>query len=202
MEKGTNAKSNNSKRLIASTVLVLLLFISVIGFTYAIFTFASEGKKENRVSTGSLTFSYTETSNGISLSNAVPVSDTVGKAMRNGNGYFDFNVSCKIVGTNVIKYEVYTTEENVSAKLDPSFVKIYLTDGTTDKPLSGYDGNVPTYSSLPSTSISGGSKRLYLGTFNSTGVQSFRLRMWLAESYSVSSNSQQFKIKVNVSANN
>lgn len=202
MEKGSNAKSNNSKKIVFSTILVLLLFISVIGFTYAIFTYAKDGEKENRISTGSLTFSYTETSNGISLSNAVPVSDMVGKAMRNGNGYFDFNVSCKLVGTNIINYEVYTTEENVSSKLDPSFVKMYLTDGTTDKPLSGYDGAVPTYSSLPATSISGGAKRLYLGTFNSTGVQSFRLRMWLAENYSVSSTSQQFKIKVNVRANN
>lgn len=202
MKKDSNTKSNHSKKIVLSTILVMLLFISVIGITYAIFTYAKEGKEANRISTGSLTFSYTETSNGISLTNAVPVSDTVGKAMTNGNGYFDFNVSCKIVGTNVIKYEVYTTEENVSSKLDPAFVKIYLTDGTTDKPLSGYDGTVPTYSSLPATSISGGSRRLYLGTFNSTGVQSFRLRMWVSESYSVSSNSQQFKIKVNVKANN
>ena len=202
MRKGNNTKSNHSKEIILPIILVVLLFISVIGITYAIFTYAKEGKVANRISTGSLTFSYTETSNGISLTNAVPVSDTVGKAMANGNGYFDFNVSCKIVGNNVIKYEVYTTEENVSPKLDSAFVKIYLTDGTTDKPLSGYDGTVPTYSSLPATSISGGSKRLYLGTFNSTGVQSFRLRMWVSESYSVSSNSQQFKIKVNVKANN
>ena len=202
MRKDSNTKNNHSQKIVLSTVLVMLLFISVIGITYAIFTYAKEGKVANKISTGSLTFSYTETSNGISLTNAVPVSDTVGKAMKNGNGYFDFSVSCKIVGTNVIKYEVYTTEENVSSKLDSAFVKIYLTDGTTDKPLSGYDGTIPTYNSLPATSISGGSKRLYLGTFNSTGVQSFRLRMWLAESYSVSSNSQQFKIKVNVKANN
>lgn len=204
MEKVSKENENKDKKIVISIILVLLLFISVIGITYAVFIFAKEGKRENVINTGSITFSYTETSNGISLTNALPISDNIGKTLDNSgsNGYFDFNVSCKIVGTTAIKYEIYSEEQSVSNPIDSSFVKMYLTDGTSDRPISGYDGEVPTYNMLPTSSIKDGAKRLYYGSFNTTGGQSFRLRMWLSDKYSIPTTSQQFKIKVNVSANN
>lgn len=204
MEKVTKEKENKERKLVISIVLVLLLFISVIGITYAVFTFAKEGKRENVINTGSITFSYTETSNGISLTNALPISDNIGKTLDNSgsNGYFDFNVSCKIVGKTAIKYEIHAEELQVNNPLDPAFVKMYLTDGTSDMPISGYDLEVPTYNMLSSSSIKDGAKRLYYGSFSTTGVQAFRLRMWLSDKYSVPTTSQEFKIKVNVSANN
>lgn len=206
MKKRDNKASiYNKKNVIMSIILVVLLIVLVIGSTYAIFSYVGVGKQSNVISSGALTFSYTESSNGIYLENAMPMSDSIGKTLQNdgkNNGYFDFNVSAKIVGTNTINYEVYTSKINTSVDLNTDYVKIYLIDTTTNQPLTGYDGVVPTYSSLPDSSIDSSSKRLYSGSFSSTGVQSFRLRMWVADSYNVTPDSKQFKIKVNVKATN
>ena len=200
MEKETNKSSKNIK-IILSIVLILLLMISVVGITYAIFTYSKEGEVKNTVRTGNLTFSYVETSSGISIENAMPISDEVGKKLDSSeNGYFDFNVSCKIAGTSIIQYEVYAKKQEVKNEIEEKNVKIYLTDGTSDQPLSGYDVEVPTYNSLKNSLSDQEGKQLYYGSFTSSGVQKFRLRMWLKEEYNVPATGEQFKIKVNVDA--
>lgn len=194
-------KSSNNKKMILSIVLILLLMISVIGVTYAIFNYSQEGEVRNTVKTGDLTFSYVETSSGISIENAMPISDDVGKKIDSfENGYFDFNVSCKIAGTSTVHYEIYAKKQEVKKEIEEKYVKIYLTDGINDQPISGYDVEVPTYNSLKNSLSDQEGKQLYYGSFTSSGVQRFRLRMWLKEEYNVPSNSEQFKIKVNVDA--
>lgn len=204
MEGKINEKNDKTK-IILSVILVILLMILVIGVTYAIFTYSKEGEVKNTVRTGSITFSYTESSNGICLENAMPISDEVGKKLDrsgNNNGYFDFNVSAKIAGTNRIQYEVYAIKQEVENQLDEKYVKIYLTDGTSDNPISGYDVEIPTYSSLKESTFDENGKQLYYGNFTSSSIQTFRLRMWLSENYNVPETSEQFKIKVNVQAIN
>lgn len=191
------------KRVIVSSVLIILLVVLVLGFTYAVFSYKGFGTKKNTIRTGELTFSYTEVSDGISLTDAVPMSDEVGKKMQGNdkeNRYFDFSVSCKMSSRQNVQYEIYSTEVDVDQKLDSQYVKMYLTDSTTELPLDGYDKKVPVYSELKDSNISNNAKRLYVGKFSSSGVQSFRLRMWLSDSYQISSSSKKFKIKVNVSA--
>lgn len=202
MKKNKEVGSNELK-LILSVVLVLLLVVSVIGVTYALFTYSKVGNVKNTITTGSITFNYIETSNGISLVDAMPISDEIGKKLKyaeQNNGYFDFNVSCRIAGTAKIQYEVYSTKEKVSNPIDDQYVKIYLTDGTNDNALSGYDNEVPTYEDLKDALSVENAKQLYFGTFNSTGTQRFRLRMWVSDKYVVPSVSEEFKIKVNVQA--
>lgn len=191
-------------KIILSLVLVLLLFISVIGITYALFSYSKEGQVKNIVRAGeSITFSYTETSNGISLVNAMPVSDKVGKTLdrsENNNGYFDFNVSAKLANSDNVQYEIYALKQEVENELDEKYVKVYLTDGTTDTALDGYNTEVPTYNTLKKSITVENGKQLYFGTFSNSGVQTFRLRMWVSDKYTVTANSEQFKIKVNVKA--
>lgn len=202
MEK--KEKSNNKIKLIFSYIFTFFLFILVIDSTYALFSYTKEGKIENTISTGSITFSYTESSNGISLQNAMPTSDEVGKKLditQSNNSYFDFNVSSSIVGTNKINYEIYAVKQVVENEIDEKYVKIYLTDGLTDKPISGYDVDVPTYYSLKDSLTEKNGKTLYYGTFNNSGIQYFRLRMWISDKYNIKNVSENFKIKINVHAN-
>ena len=196
-------KEKNYEKFILSGALILLLIVSVVGITYAVFSYQREGEKNNVITTGSIIFTYTETTNGINLQNAMPISDEVGKKLErseNNEGYFDFNVSCSLAGTARINYEVYATKLNVENPLSEEYVKMYLTDGTTDQPILGYDNDVPTYYSLKDSTVASGSKTLYTGSFTNSGVQSFRLRMWLADTYEVTAKSNEFKIKVNVKA--
>lgn len=184
-------------------MVIVFLIITVIGFTYAIFIYSKEGFVRNTITTGNITFSFTETSNGIFLENALPISDSVGKKLENtyeNNGYFDFNVSCDLAGTSSVQYEIYATKEKLKNELDEKYVKIYLTDGTTDKPISGYDDDIPTYSKLKKSITKEDSKQLYYGSFTNNGVQSFRLRMWIDEDYELPEESENFKININVEA--
>lgn len=203
MEKQRRPQHDIKKRFLISCFLIFLLISFAIGVTFAISIFAFQGRRENTIRTGNLTFSYTEESNGISLTDTVPTSDEVGKRMKGNDKeskYFDFSVSCKMSGNENIQYEVYAIEEDVDQKLDPQYIKIYLTDSTSDRALEGYTGQVPTYQELKNASSSNHAKRLYMGSFGSSGTQSFRLRMWVADSYTNAVSSKKFKIKVNVSA--
>ena len=196
-------KEKKYEKFILSGALILLLIVSVVGITYAVFSYQREGEKNNVITTGSIIFTYTETTNGINLQNAMPTSDEIGKKLErseNNEGYFDFNVSCSLAGTSRINYEVYATKLNVENPLSEEYVKMYLTDGTTDQPILGYDNDVPTYYSLKDSTVASGSKTLYTGSFTNSGVQSFRLRMWLSDQYTLTNQSNDFKIKVNVKA--
>ena len=120
------------KQLLLSVLGILSLVIITIGVTYAIFTYTRLGSTENTVTTGTLKFLYTENTgvgNGISIENAFPVSDTVGKSYSTENYVFDFKVEETNTGKDEIPYEV-TLRKKSTSTLSESNVKVYLTDMT------------------------------------------------------------------------
>ena len=199
-----NRKDGDQRKIVVSLVAVLALIIMVFGITYAVLVYTGIGKEENTLKTGALTFVYNETSDGILINNTYPMNDEAGKVLPESGvsgvvrGYFDFNVAATIEGDASIQYEVIG--ENVTdtlAKLDPEFIKVYLTN-ESDTPMSGYQyATVPTFKSL---SDAKGGKKLYSGSFESSGTQKFRLRLWLSNDYQSSGVSETFKMKVNVIA--
>ena len=70
-----------NKEKIIPVIGVILILVMVIGVTYAIFTYTGLGSKQNSVTSGTITFTYTEASNGISITNAMPISDSSGKVI-------------------------------------------------------------------------------------------------------------------------
>lgn len=201
--------NQSKKELILAICGILLIIVVVVGVSYAVFNFSKAGAVENTISTGTISFTYNETSNGITITNAQPMTDAVGKLLAESDiangvtqGYFDFNVGGSIEGSSTITYEVYTTME-ADSTMDPNYVKIYLTDGTAaETPMAGYDGSVvPVYSSLPVSTSDANGKRLYIATFNNQQkTQNFRLRMWVADTYTTADVSKTFSIRVNVKA--
>ena len=202
-------EESRKKEIIISVVAILVLIVAVVGVTYAAFTFTGTGSVENTITTGTITFNYTEDTNGISLVNAQPIADSVGKVLTESDdtngveqGYFDFTVSSNASGNSAINYEVYgvnASPEEVA--LDPQYVKVYLTDGDTNETaMTGYTGVVPTFNTLITAESDATAKRLYYGTFNGTDSQKFRLRIWVSEDYNVNDISKTFIMKVNVKA--
>ncbi len=213
---------NNSKQILLSVLAVAILVVAVIGVSFAVFTYVGNGTKENKISTGTLTFSYSEGTASINIVDAQPISDEIGKQITStdvkgaGNiaanpagsslsyaGVFDFEVSASMSSPQTINYEIYGTEtSSPDSKLDNKYVKIYLTD-QSDEAQDGYTGLVPTFSSLDNATADPSSKKLYLGSFSDTGSKKFRLRMWIGSDtgYSASENGQKtFAMKVNVKA--
>lgn len=177
----------------------------VFGVSYAVVLYTKVGERENLIQTGAILFSYNENSNGISITNAYAMDDESGKVIPAtgediAQGYFDFVVAARIGDNKSVLYEVYATDVTDGArKIDPKYIKVYITDGTDDREsaMPGYQEIVPVYSQLAN---SNGGKRLYSGTFASSGSQKFRLRIWLASDYPTSGITEAFKMKVNVAA--
>ena len=82
-----------TKKEIVIIGLILLMVIALIGVSYAAFRFTGEGTKVNSITTGSITMTYEESDNTISLSGALPTTDKTGKERLNDGEYFDFTVS-------------------------------------------------------------------------------------------------------------
>ena len=194
-------KDNNSKQILLSVLGVAILVVAVVGVSFAAFSYSKTGTKVNTITTGTITMSYSETTNGINLVDALPMTDTQGKALTGENNVFDFTVSANITGTTTINYAVTATKESDSTLADDA-VKVYLTDIS-----SGGDTQVVAPTKVSALGKTGASEvsgapedqyKLTTGTFSATGTKSYRLRMWVADDYSSLGTSGAYKLRVNV----
>ena len=196
-------ENTDSKNILLSVIGVAILFVAVVGITYAIFVFTGNGNKKNTISTGTISILYTESSNVISINNAMPMSDSVGKIQ---NEYFDFSVSAKIKGKASINYEVRArrTDKTDINRLPDNQVNIYLEKQDSNRyvPVMEPKTFIPTSTTLDNTYVNNDSMLLYKGTMTSNGDISvedkYRLRIWLKENTEVYNSSMIYKLRVDV----
>ncbi len=195
-------EKNKSRSLLLMIIGIILLLIAVFAVSYAAFYYSKVGDKINRVSTGTITMSYSENTNGISLVNVSPMTDEVGMSLNDANQYFDFTVSASMSGSTTVDYVIAASKDN-NTTLDDSFVKVYLTsidNGNETEVLA------PTkISSLQSSNnISYVPDNQYVlldSKFNETDSRNYRLRMWVADDFDLSSVSYRYTLRVNVYGN-
>lgn len=198
-----------SRQILLSVLGIALLLVALVGVSYAIFTTTIQGTKENSISTGTISMSYVESTNGITLSNAMPISDEIGKQLVGENNVFDFVVSSSIRGITTVHYEVVAEKIPVPGEVvSDQNIRLYLQKKEGDT----YVDTELTREAKPFvqngfTSMLGSPAEgmiLYSGSFQSTEVSGgeyydyFRLRMWLAEDSVIDNISRSFKIKINV----
>ena len=196
----TKEKIKNTLTIVIS----IFLLIVVIGVSYAAFTYSGIGKKENTITTGAISMSYTESSNTISMNNALPTTDTTGKTRTNSGEYFDFTVKSSIAGNTDINYEIAAKEETGNT-FSGSNIKYYLTSVDSNgnetevmAPRTYYEessGNV--YTGRPTDMMS-----LYVGNLKNQGKTTinYRLRIWVDEAYNPQNDNGglTYKVRVNV----
>lgn len=192
---------NNSKQVLLSVLGVAILVVAVVGVSFAAFSFSKTGNVTNTITTGTISMSYSEPENGITLTNALPMNDETGKALEGTNNTFDFTVTATISGSGetTINYAI-TAVTTPATSLNDDYVKVYLTD------MDASDTEIlePTVvSSLGKTTsdASGAPNGQYIlesGTFKSTTTKNYRLRMWVADNFSVGQSSETYTLKVNV----
>ena len=200
--------NNKKKQIIITLIAIISLIVITVGVTYAFFNYAKEGTTDNTIQTGSITFLYTEVSGvgkGISLTEAYPVADSIGKVQVGEGKVFDFKVTSNISMNSNIGYQV-TARKKTGSTLANSAVKVYLTEvnGTEQELL------LSKYSKLSQTDkvdISKYDERiLYEATVpanTSNYEKNFRLRMWVDENTDFSDgsmNDKTFTLTVNVYA--
>ena len=209
------------KKIVLSVLGIIMLILITIGVTYAVFIYTKLGATENVVTAGTLKFLYTENATGgrgISISNALPVTDETGKNYMDESQVFDFKVEGTNTGNDEIPYEV-TLRQSSDSTLSNSVVKVYLTDTTSE---SETELVKPTfYSALKPTSLVTEEgiieKTIYQDTVGAkvnNYSKSFRLRMWIDNNTNFSAtgedengnliypyNGKKYTITVNVYSN-
>ena len=186
-----------NKKNILILGLVLLLIIAIIGVSYSAFRFTGEGQRVNTITTGSITMTYTETDNVINLEGALPTTDKTGKAL---SDYFEFTVSSSISGNVNINYEISAKKE--SGTLEDKYIKLYLTRVTenSEEELMTPETYNEEVSSNSYTGRPAGEMSLYTSSMNSSESNTYRLRMYVDESYNPQGDGggKTFSVRVNV----
>ena len=194
----------DKKKITITLVLTLVLVIAIVGISYAAFTYAGIGKRENTIITGVLTMTYIEDTNTISMSNALPTTDATGKKRLTKGEYFDFTVSGTVKGSENINWEIAAEDVTTATKkIDGSLIKLYLTsinsDGTETEVMAPKTYKNET-SANQTTGRPNNMMSLATGTTNKSFSTKYRLRMYVDESYNPQGDGGglSFTVKVNV----
>ena len=182
--------NKKSTGLLLSILGVISLVLITAGVTYAFFSYAKEGTTENTITTGTITFYYDElegAGNGIQITDALPMSDTDGKALTGNNNVFNFKVTSTVSGNTNIPYTV-TARKKSDSTLSSDQVKLYL-EANGSESGTNYtvqDGTVKLFSELSPTSVQvpdGTEERtIFAGTVPANTpdyAENFTLKMWV-----------------------
>ena len=194
---------NNKRQLLLTIGLVLVLVLMIVGISYAAFKFTGLGKRENTITTGAITMKYEESTNTISMNNALPTTDATGKVRLTAGEYFDFTLEGTIKGTENINWEIAAEDvTTASRKIDGKYIKLYLTsldENNNEKEVMAptvytAESTENTYTGRPTNMMS-----LAKGTISTSFSTKYRLRMYVDESYNPQGDGGNlaFSIKIN-----
>ena len=194
---------DKKKQLLLSIGLVLILVLMIVGISYAAFKFTGLGKRENTITTGAIIMEYTESTNTISMTGALPTTDATGKVRLTAGEYFDFTLSGTIKGSENINWEIAAEDVTTGTKkIDGKFIKLYLTsldENNNEKEVMAptvYTAETTenTYTGRPANMMS-----LAKGTTSTSFSTKYRLRMYVDESYNPQGDGGNlaFSIKIN-----
>ena len=194
---------DKKKQLLLSIGLVLILVLMIVGISYAAFKFVGEGKKINTITTGAITMEYTESTNTISMTGALPTTDATGKVRLTEGEYFDFTIKSSIQGNANINWEIAAEDITASSKkMDGKNIKLYLTKldstGAETQVMAPKVYNATT-SANTKTGRPSGVMSLATGTMSASETTNYRLRMYVDESYNPQGDGGglSFSVKIN-----
>ena len=192
--------NNSSKQVLVSILGVAILIVAVVGISFAAFSYSKTGRVSNTITTGTITMSYTEPTNGINLTNALPITDIAGKALSGNNNTFDFSVSATIAGNTTINYAI-TAVKGDGCTIADGGIKVYLTDQEDAQILA--PTKVTDLTLTTNDNAAGAPDGQYVlktGTYSDVGTKTdkYRLRMWVADDYAAPATAQEYILKVNV----
>ena len=196
---------SKKKQLLLSIGLVLILVLMIVGISYAAFQFAGLGSKPNTITTGVITMEYTESTNTISMNNALPTTDNTGKVRLTKGEYFDFTIKSSIQGNANINWEIAAEDITPSSakKMAGKNIKLYLTklDSTgAEKQVMAPKVYNATTSANTKTGRPSGVMSLATGTMSTSETTNYRLRMYVDEDYNPQGDGGDLSFSVKINA--
>ena len=195
---------DKKKQLLLSIGLVLILVLMIVGISYAAFKFTGLGNQPNTITTGAITMEYTESTNKISMTGALPTTDATGKVRLTAGEYFDFTIKSNIQGNTNINWEIAAEDITPSSakKMAGKNIKLYLTKldstGAETQVMAPKVYNATT-SANTKTGRPSGVMSLATGTMSTSETTNYRLRMYVDEDYNPQGDGGglSFSVKIN-----
>ena len=195
---------DKKKQLLLSIGLVLILVLMIVGISYAAFKFVGLGNKPNTITTGAITMEYTESTNTISMTGALPTTDATGKVRLTAGEYFDFTIKSSIKGNANINWEIAAEDITPSSakKMAGKNIKLYLTKldsaGAETQVMAPKVYSAST-SANTKTGRPSGVMSLATGTMSASETTNYRLRMYVDEDYNPQGDGGglSFSVKIN-----
>ena len=195
---------DKKKQLLLSIGLVLILVLMIVGISYAAFKFVGLGNQPNTITTGAITMEYTESTNTISMTGALPTTDATGKVRLTAGEYFDFTIKSNIQGNANINWEIAAEDITPSSakKMAGKNIKLYLTKldsaGAETQVMAPKVYNAST-SANTKTGRPSGVMSLATGTMSASETTNYRLRMYVDEDYNPQGDGGglSFSVKIN-----
>ena len=183
MKENNKTDENYSRRILYLLLLVAFLVIVVISLSFTIYIREQKSKSKDINKKNEIVMRYTEDTNGISIQNAVPLTDEVGKAQSNENEYFDFTVESKVQSNQKIEYEIAVIKDKSSTIADKD-IKIYLEEQKNGT----YVESVAPVSFVPIESATDigspvGSMVLKKVHQSASLSKNYRLKIWISQEF-------------------
>ncbi len=194
---------------ILTIISFIFLILMVVGVSYAAYKFSAAGTKENVISTGTISMSYSQNS-FIDLKHTYPKTDTYAIATKEDKSSMEFSVSMETSGTKQINYALAITNIEEGATLKSDKVKIYLEK--EGKVVNNFELNKgKTIDSFKNKYVEGliDSYAIYQDILTTSNkVHHYTLTSWIDESYILpiksettttkQTNEETYKFKVKV----
>ena len=197
MKNEENENKEYSRKVVISLIVVIILVLLVICLSFSVYIKMEQYKQSKDDIKANVSMTYTESTNGISIENAAPTPDEVGKKLNGKNEYFDFTVSTKNPKKTNVVYEIAAVKGKNSTISDND-IRIYL-----EKQVSGtYEKIVkPTpFKAIVKDSEIGspkGSMVLKKVKTKASSNNNYRLRMWLSDKANIQ-DVKTYSVKINV----
>ena len=179
-------KDNKKKKVVTIVVSILIVLMLVLATSYAYFSTQLAGK-DQIVKVGQLELVLNETSEGITLDNAIGISD------EEGMGLTPSTFELKNNGNNAVDYTIYLDDNTISdtdIRIDDMYLKYNLNKNGTD---SG--------ATLLTTTGTNPNRILDSGTIAGGDTNTYSLNLWITDEVDGNYSGQVFsgKLRVEVS---
>ncbi len=176
----------NKNKITVMIISILLVLILLLALTYAYFRTELFGSEEI-VKVGTLDLVLDETSEGISLDNAVSISDSEGLSLDGSTFELRNN------GNKAVDYTIYlddNTIDDTDTRIDDKYLKYNLTKN-----------NISNGASLLTSIKSNSSRVLDSGTIEGDSANKYNLKLWITDEVDGNYSGQVFsgKLRVEVS---
>ena len=177
---------DKNKKVTVVIISVLIVLILLLALTYAYFRTELFGSEEI-VKVGTLDLVLDETSEGISLDNAVGISDSEGLSLEGSTFELRNN------GNKAVDYTIYlddNTIDDIDIRIDDKYLKYNLTKN-----------NINNGASLLTSIKSNSSRVLDSGTIEGDSTNKYNLKLWITDEVDGNYSGQVFsgKLRVEVS---